>query len=166
MPYEWHLGPGRERRLLLWPHRSLPPRGFAAVILITFAMLMIPTLSLLGRAALWGLLPFVLGALALLWISLRRSYRDGRLTEEMLFADGEVVLTRREPNGSERDWKANPYFVQVHLHQKPVENYLTLSGGNREVEIGAFLSPEERLALREELEAELARAAGYATPGG
>ena len=38
-----------------------------------------------------------------------------------------------------------------------VENYVTLKGGGREVEIGAFLSPEERLVLHDELEAQLRR---------
>jgi uncharacterized membrane protein len=33
----------------------------------------------------------------------------------------------------------------------PVEHYLTLQGGPREVEIGAFLTVEERLALQREL---------------
>lgn len=131
-----------------------------------FAMLMIPTLSMLGNAALWGLLPFVLAVLTLLWVFLRRSYRDGTLTEEMRLLPGKVRLIRREPSGDERLWEANPYFIQVHLHPEPVENYLTLSGGNREVEIGAFLSPDERLTLKDELEAALARAAGYAVPGG
>jgi uncharacterized membrane protein len=39
-----------------------------------------------------------------------------------------------------------------------VPQYLTLSGNGREVEIGAFLSEEERLALYPELTAALARA--------
>ena len=39
--------------------------------------------------------------------------------------------------------------MTVHLHPKggPVENYITLRGGDREVEIGAFLDVSERLAL-------------------
>jgi uncharacterized membrane protein len=43
----------------------------------------------------------------------------------------------------------------VHLHQTggPVENYLTLRGGDREVEIGAFLDAKERLALYGEIKA-------------
>ena len=43
--------------------------------------------------------------------------------------------------------------MQVRLHQTggPVPNYLTLKGDGREVELGAFLSEEERLALRDDL---------------
>ncbi|NNK77082.1 MAG: DUF2244 domain-containing protein, partial [Litoreibacter sp.] len=32
---------------------------------------------------------------------------------------------------------------------------LTLKGGSREVELGAFLTPQERVALKEELDQEL-----------
>jgi uncharacterized membrane protein len=35
----------------------------------------------------------------------------------------------------------------MHKHGGPVPNYVTLTGDGREVEIGAFLSEEERIAL-------------------
>jgi uncharacterized membrane protein len=46
----------------------------------------------------------------------------------------------------------------VTLHEKggPVPQYLTLRGAGREVELGAFLSEDERLALRAELRRKLA----------
>jgi len=36
-----------------------------------------------------------------------------------------------------------------------VPQYLTLSGGDRQVELGAFLTPQERLALKDMLERQL-----------
>ena len=45
----------------------------------------------------------------------------------------------------------------LHPTAGPVPNYLTLQGGPREVELGAFLSEEERLALRDEVQAALVR---------
>lgn len=158
MPYRWDPPADEGSRLTLWPHRSLPPEGFAAFIGITFAMLMIPVVALLGTAALWGLLPFALGALWLTWALIRRNYRDGALTETLTIRCGEAQLVRLDPGGRRREWRANPYWVRVTLHADggPVENYLTLSGGDREVEIGAFLSPDERAALKPELELALA----------
>lgn len=157
MPYRWDppSPDPSHRRLTLWPHRSLPPRGFAAFILATFAMFMIPVFAVLGTNALWGLLPYILGALGLTWTLLRRSYRDGTLREILTFDADAVELVRIEPDGRRLTWQANPYWVRVKLHPtgRPVENYLTLQGGPREVELGAFLSPEERKDLAESLPA-------------
>jgi uncharacterized membrane protein len=52
----------------------------------------------------------------------------------------------------------------MHGKRGPVENYLTLSGSDRTVEIGAFLSPEERVALHGELQSAFARARREAPP--
>lgn len=147
-------------RALLWPHRSLPLEGFAWVIAITFTLLMAPLIMVLGSPVLWGLLPFVTGAVWLLWYFLRRNYRDGRLTEELTLWSDRIEIRRCDPGGGVREWHANPYWVRVTLHESggPVENYVTLSGGGRDVELGAFLSPDERVAMRDELELWLARA--------
>ena len=165
MPYEWssseEAGHGATR-LHLWPHRSLSPRGFAGFILMTFTFLMLPPLALLGTPLLWGILPFLLGALALLWAALRRSTADGALTEELTLWPERVDLIRHNPRGPEQRWHANPFWVQIDLHPDggPVENYVTLRGGDRTVEIGAFLSPEERESLYGDLRAAFAQTRG------
>ncbi|RVT86721.1 DUF2244 domain-containing protein [Rhodobacteraceae bacterium CCMM004] len=174
MPVEWLTRPdkapaspgafssgGVVARACLWPHRSLPRRGFAAFILITFFLILMPTVPLLGTPVLWGLLPFLLGAVALLWYFLDRSYRDGELTEELVLWSDRVRLTRRNPRGPAQEWEANPHWVRVEMHESggPVENYVTLRGGGRAVEIGAFLSPEERETLYGDLRHLFARVA-------
>lgn len=165
MPYEWSSpedpGKGAER-LHLWPHRSLSPRGFAGFILMTFAFLMLPPLALLGTPLLWGILPFLLAALTLLWAALRRSAADGALTEELTLWPERVELVRHNPRGPAQRWDANPFWVQIDLHREggPVENYVTLRGSDRTVEIGAFLSPDERERLYDDLREAFARARG------
>ena len=136
-------------RLQLWPHRSLPKRGFAAFIGITFALVLVPLGAVIGTPILWGLLPFVLGTLALTWGLLAKSYRDGELIEDLQIWSDRVSLTRTPRRGAVLRWDANPYWTEVRLYPDdgPVSQYLTLKGGGREVEIGAFLSPEEREAL-------------------
>jgi uncharacterized membrane protein len=84
MPFRWtEKTPDHPdaQSLTLWPHRSLPRKGFATFIGVTFLLLLIPLLSFLGTPVLWGLLPFVMGVLALTWFLLMRSYADGQLTE-------------------------------------------------------------------------------------
>ncbi len=145
--------PAPRKRLTLWPHRSLPERGFALFILITYAMFTLPLMALLGTAALWGMLPFLLGVLGLMWYFLRRNYRDGTLNEVLTLWDDRVELVRTNPRGPVQRWEANPYWVRVAIHPEggPVPDYVTLRGSDRTVEIGAFLSPDERKALYRDL---------------
>jgi uncharacterized membrane protein len=146
-------------RLHIWPHRSLPKRGFAIFIAVTFGMLMVPMLSVLGTPALWGLAPFVLGALALVYGMIQKSYRDGEILEELTLWSDHATLRRTARNKPPLTWEANPYWVSVHMHEKggPVASYLTLKGAGREVELGAFLSQDEREALHGVLRDVLAR---------
>lgn len=120
---------------------------------ITFLMALLPLMAVLGSAALWGLLPFGMGALALTWALIRRNIADGALSEVLTIWPERVALERCEPRGVVRSWEANPYWVTPALHETggPVDAYVTLKGGGREVEIGAFLSPDERRALYAEL---------------
>lgn len=143
----------------LWPHRSLPNRGFVLFIGLTAGLLAIPLLALLGSPVLWGLLPFFLIALAGVWYALRRSHRDGEILEELVAWSDEMHLTRQEARAPMLTWEANPYWVRATLHDDsaPVEKYLTLLGGEREVELGRFLTPDERATLHADLERALSR---------
>jgi uncharacterized membrane protein len=172
MPYEWlpptakpSSGTASEpvqtsdARLHLWPYRSLPRRGFVLFIAATCALIALPMLSVLGSPVLWGILPFFALAIWGMWAALSRSYRDGEILEDLTLTRDSLSLTRHGPRGRRQDWQANPFWVSVHLHPTggPVPNYLTLRGSGREVELGAFLSEEERIALRDELQTRLAR---------
>ena len=171
MPYEWlptdpappdaapaPTAPGPQARLHLWPYRSLPRKGFVLFIGATCALILVPMLSVLGSPVLWGILPFFALAIWGLWAALSRSYRDAEIVEDLILTRDSLTLTRHGPRGRRQDWQANPYWVTVHLHPTggPVPNYLTLKGNSREVELGAFLTEEERLALRDDLQTRLA----------
>ncbi|NUB43881.1 DUF2244 domain-containing protein [Fertoebacter nigrum] len=159
MPYEWLPATPTETRLHLWPYRSLPKTGFVWFIGGTATLLLVPLLAVLGSPVLWGLLPFLLLALAAVWFALNRSYRDGEIVEHLTLTPDRITLTRHGPRGRRQDWQANPYWVRLDLHRTggPVPNYLTLQGGDRQVELGAFLAEDERLALLGELNAALRR---------
>ncbi|TFL18169.1 DUF2244 domain-containing protein [Jannaschia formosa] len=137
----------------LWPHQSLTPQGFVVMIGATFAMLMVPLIGLIGTAVLWGVLPFMMLVLGALWYGLKRSWRDRDILERFELSAQCARLTRRDPDGSTRDWEANTLWLRVERHDRvgTVEDYLTLLGGSRPVEIGAFLTPEERRGLERRL---------------
>jgi uncharacterized membrane protein len=159
MPYRWTASPPAEpATLTLWPHRSLPRRGFVWFIAATAILLSVPLLAQLGTAGLWVLLPFLLAALGAIWLALEKSYRDGQIVEELTLSRDRIALTHRKGRAAPMTWDGNPYWVRPILHVKngPVPNYLTLQGSGREVELGAFLSEDERVALKSELDRALA----------
>jgi uncharacterized membrane protein len=159
MPYEWQSQtPPDSQRLHLWPYRSLPRRGFVWFIAATCALIALPMLSVLGSPVLWGILPFFVAAVWGMWFALSKSYRDAEIVEDLTLTRDSLRLVRHGPRGRRQDWEANPYWVRVTLHASggPVPNYLTLKGDGREVELGAFLSEEERIALKDDLQSRLA----------
>ncbi|MDR9427032.1 MAG: DUF2244 domain-containing protein [Salibaculum sp.] len=165
MPYEWTTPDSRPPRpgspraeLHLWPYRSLLRRDFVIFISLTAALVLVPLLTVIGSPVLWGLLPFILLMLGGLWAGLSRSYRDGEILEELRLWPDRMELDRHDRKGGHRNWAANPYWVQVNMRQDgPVPNYVTLKGAGREVEVGAFLSEDERAALFDDLQGRLAR---------
>ncbi len=152
--------PRRDRPLYragLWPNRSLDRGGRRVALGIAGVGLAVPLLPAMGTPAFWGLLPFLAASLGMLWLGFRRRRYDSRLTEEVTIWRDEIRVERREPKGQVRRWSADPYHVRLMLHpEAKVEQYLTLYEAGREpgreIELGAFLSPEERVELAAEIE--------------
>ncbi len=126
----------------------------------TATLILLPLLAVIGSPVLWGLLPFLLGVLVAIWYFISRSYKDGEILEELRLWDDHITLSHHHPRAGTQTWQANPYWVRLEMlpESGPVENYLILKGGERDVEIGAFLSPEERTNLQQELNAALRQA--------
>ncbi len=154
-------------QVVLHPHRSLSQAGLAWVLLITWILCLVPLMPLLGTKALWVMLPFLLAILLALWVSIQKNLKDAELCEELVLWPDRIRVMRHDPNGRVQSWEANPYWTKIRLHPEggPVENYLTLKGNGREIELGAFLSPDERLLLHRNLERALAHARGPANRG-
>ena len=68
-------------------------------------------------------------------------------------------LIRTNPKGDVQEWDCDRYWTQVTKYddEGPVPHYVTLRGKGREVEIGAFLSEEERIELFDDLQRVLRR---------
>lgn len=153
MPYEWLPPDGATRSLQLWPHRSLSRQGFVWFIGLTTGLISLPLFGVIGSPVTWALLPFLVATIWAIWFALRKNGRDREIVEELRLGPDRMHLLRIGPKGKRQEWEANPYWVRVSLHPTggPVPNYLTLKGDSREVELGAFLSEEERVRLRDEM---------------
>ena len=143
---------------MLWPNRSLSPAGATVFLGLASVLLLVPLLPFLGTGMLWALAPFPLAVLALTARLFERNFEDGKLVEELEVWPELIVVERKNPGAPAQIWSARPCWTSVQLRSNgPVENYLTLRGNGREIELGAFLSPGERITLFEELQRVLAR---------
>lgn len=163
MPYRWSAQEhqGNDAFVLnLWTHQSLTGRGLAWFVGPTAALFTLPLFAVIGSAIFWVLLAFFVTAIAAMWwaISVNRAQRQ--TSEELRLFPERIELDHINPGQQVLEWRDNPYWVQVRFLPEggPVENYLTLKGIGREVELGAFLSADERETLRHELELKLADA--------
>ena len=174
MPYEWSSPPEHAKlsaksshqpglRLSLRAHNALSREGFAGFIGVTAGFMAVPLLAFLGHAVL-GVIAAALGtALCAIWLALKASWRHRQVREEFELWSDLAVLRRINPNGQLQEWRANPYWVEVQISKDdgPVPQYLTLRGGGRVVEIGAFLSQNERPFLATDLQLAFLNAARH-----
>ncbi len=152
MPYRW-TETEHGRKLDLWPQQSMTAQGFAWFIGTTAALLSLPLLAVLGSQTVWILLAFMLLVVGGVWRALMANRADRQIHEELTLSPDRVRLEHRVSKRPARTWDATPNWVTVHLSRDgPVEDYLTLRGGGREVELGAFLTPAERKDLYAELQ--------------
>lgn len=122
-------------------------------------MLGVPLIAVAGTPVLWGLVPFAGLALGGMWLAVRRNGRNLQIQETLWIWRDEMRVERREPDGRILRWQAEPMQVRIRLHKDGrVEDYLTLAGGGREIELGAFLAPEERVELAAEIERGISKA--------
>jgi len=138
----------------VWPYNSLEPRGFVLFLGSTFVLISLPLFNVLGTTVFWGLLPFLLVAFTGVWFALQRSVNDRQILEQLTLSKEEIALIRQNPTGEHKRWVCSTYWAKLKIYETegPVTNYITLTGNGREVELGAFLSEEERTTLYGELE--------------
>ena len=138
----------------VWPYNSLKPKGFVLFLGSTFVLISLPLFNVLGTTVFWGLLPFLLVAFMGVWFALRRSLNDRQILEQLTLSQEEIALIRQNPTGEHKRWVCSTYWAKLKIYENegPVANYITLTGNGREVELGAFLTEDERKTLYEELE--------------
>lgn len=142
---------------LLYPRRSLSPRGFAILIgvtgLIGFAYGM--AFWLMGA---WPIFGFC-GTEWLLFIYLFRKHLKGDRRSERLRLYGDRLMVETiSPQGERQTYHFQPYWLQVILDEpNEYESVLYLRSHGKQLRIGSFLSPQERRDVAQELRAVLSR---------
>ena len=156
MPYEIRedIKDTQVKIIEVWPYNSLKPKGFVLFLGSTFVFISLPLFNVLGTTVFWGLLPFLLLAFLGVWFALRQSLNDRQILEQLTLSKEEIALIRQNPTGEHKRWVCSPYWAKLKIYETegPVANYITLTGNGREVELGAFLTEDERKTLYEELE--------------
>jgi len=133
--------------LVLTPHRSLPRRGFAALMAVLILFNLVAGLGFLLVGA-WPVIGFLGLDVLLVWLAFRMNYARARQSERIVLHADRMSIWRRDHWGREQLLELQPYWLRVRVvrHQGEVARVLLASHGRRHA-IGQFLAPDERERL-------------------
>ena len=128
----------------LTAHRSLGPTGFFVLMASLCGVSFVAGLVFLWIGA-WPVTGFFGLDMLLIWLAFKFNYRAGRRYETVELAADALTVTRVQPSGRRSAVTFNPYWVRVHLDERPDgRTRLRLALHDREVIFGGGLNDEER----------------------
>ena len=147
-------------KIRLAPNRSLDSHGTKVVFVVIACGFLLPIIPFIGSPIGTTLTIFSGLTFYLFLTLLQRNFQQGSTFEEILISKDKIIVVHQEKNKEQMTWECNPYWTKVHLdiNNPKLKNYLTLAGKGRRIELGAFLSPDERLELRDKIQNALAKA--------
>jgi uncharacterized membrane protein len=140
---------------VLFPHRSLGPRGFWIVMSLVALVSFVAGLAFFLIGA-WPVLGFFGLDVALIYGAFRMSYHAARLTEVTRLDETNLQVWRISPRGRIQDWSFPAFWVQVRRASSESGGLVISSHGNH-VRIGSYLMGDESEALATSLEAALGK---------
>jgi uncharacterized membrane protein len=142
---------------VLSPHRSLPPRGFAVLMLGLAAVSFCVSLAFVLHGA-WPVTPFFGLDVLLVWWAFRINYRHAKLREELRLTEESLTVERVSVYGERRRWQFQPFWLRVTLEEKDEHtSRLVLASHGRSLVVGSFLGPAERRGVASALKDALSR---------
>ena len=147
-------------RMRLFPNRSLDAHGTKVVFGIIACGFLLPIIPFIG-SPIGSTLTVFSGLTFYLFLTfLQKNFQQGNTFEEILISKNKIIVIHKEKNKEYMTWEGNPYWtrVNVDINNPKLKNYLTLAGKGRHIELGAFLSPDERIELRDKIQNALAKA--------
>jgi len=143
----------------LMPHRSLSPRGFVILMAAICTVSFVAGFAFFLAGA-WPVFCFFGLDVALIYWAFKANYASARLYETVDITEDELVVRRFEPRRPAMTWTFQPYWVRVELtEEEDTCGPLYLKSHGRRLQIGAFLSADERKDFAEALRGALSRPA-------
>ena len=144
----------------LVPNRSLNSNGTKVVFAVIAFGFLLPIIPFIGSPVGTTLTIFSGLTFYLFLTLLQKNFQQGSTFEEILISKRKIKVVHQKKNKERLTWECNPYWTKVHLdiNNPRLKNYLTLAGKGKRIELGAFLSPDERLELRDKIQNALAKA--------
>jgi uncharacterized membrane protein len=140
---------------ILHPHASLSPRGFFLLMAFIGVISFCAGVAFVIAGA-WPVFAFFGLDIVLVYLAFKLNYRDAQRYETLELTDTTLTVERVAPSGRRERWRFQPYWLQVELEDSPSpDSSLTLRSHGRIVEIGSFLTAEEKVDLANALRNEL-----------
>jgi uncharacterized membrane protein len=142
---------------VLHPHRSLPPKGFAAVMAVLGGVSLATGIGFVLHGA-WPVCGFFGLDVLLVYVAFRASYRSARQHEWVRLTERDLTIERVSVRGERRRWRFEPVWLRVTFEERDeYTNRLVLASHGRSLVVGSFLAPEERRRFAGSLQGALAR---------
>lgn len=136
---------------LLYPRRSLDRRGYTILIGGTGFIVGLYGFTFLLIGA-WPIFGFLGAEWLLFWFLFSRHYRGDRRAERLRLFPDRLLIETLDAKGRLTIYMLQPYWLQVILDRADAFSHpLYLRSHGRQLEIGAFLSPQERRDFAAEL---------------
>ncbi|WMT87005.1 DUF2244 domain-containing protein [Pelagibacterium sp. 26DY04] len=136
--------------VLLTPHRSLSPQGIRFVVAFTAIMASIPGIAFFAMGA-WPVVGLLGFDVVLLTWALTASYADKDAFEEITLWPDALDIRRVNRKGRETSFSFNPFAVRFSVVRDGEDRVIALKIETRdgEVEIGKFLTPDDKASFAE-----------------
>ena len=130
--------------IILYPHRSLSPKGFLILMLcIIFVSFSIGAFFMLKGA--WPVFGFFGLDVLLVYIAFKVNYHNAKRYEKIRLWKNSLIIKKTSDNGKSNTWKFNPYWVRLEMKKSQSRSSnLNLSSHGKTISIGSFLSNQEK----------------------
>lgn len=132
----------------LTPHRALNAKGIRYVIAFTAIMASIPSIFFFSIGA-WPIVGLMGLDVAVLWWAMSVSLKSGDAFEEVTLWPDTLEVRHVTAWGKERQHKFNPFYVRLRVDRDYEDRviHLVLSVRQQRLEIGTFLTPDDKASF-------------------